>query len=750
MGTIDDLCQRAGEALADPKAPLLDPVAAGESAPLAELVNELIAQNRQLAAQNRKATNYIRAKVNQLLTVMGTLPLRSEELDDASLIQTDPIGIVAESFIQILGHLRRTNSKLEAAMDEIQTIFEAVGAGIMVLDNDGRILSCNHAFNEMFVTDGESLIGTQCRESVCQVQEVSRATCPHQEMLLTGKTSVVPNGHIRGHEVTIVASPVKDKQGTITHSVLLYTDISALKAAESELAAEKELLRITLQSIAEGVITSDVDGRIVLLNEVAELLTGWSQEEAQGKPVCEVFWLITDSNRQDCINITSEALKAGAVSLDTTSEAILVSQDGSERWISLNAATIESMAGDIQGVVVAFRDITAEKTMEAEVQKARKIESLGVLAGGIAHDFNNILTGIVGNISLAKMLSPPDSRAVETLSRAESACHRAQGLTHQLLTFAKGGAPIRKTISVVDLITETAVFSLRGSNVRCDLRIDEDLWMAYVDAGQISQVMSNMVLNADQAMPGGGLITVAAKNCELGADATVPVKPGKYIVVTITDAGCGIGQEMQERIFDPYFTTKAKGSGLGLASSYAIVKKHEGHIEVHSTPGRGSTFTVYLPARMQDPPPASSDGPKPAAELGPLKILVMDDEEMILELAREMLLTLGCREVDSARDGDQAIDLYRLAMEIGKPYDLAILDLTIPGGMGGKETIKHLVALDPDVKAIVSSGYSSDASMSSYRLFGFQAVIPKPYQVSQLISAIQSVMTVHSPTRSAV
>ncbi|MBA3014808.1 MAG: PAS domain S-box protein [Proteobacteria bacterium] len=737
--TIADLCTKASQALANPGEPLLNLDETGDLTPVAQLINELINHNRQLTAENQNASTYIRNKVNQLLTVMGTLPLQPEELDDKSLILSDPIGIVAKSFAQILDHLHHTNNKLELARDEIQAIFEAVGGGVMVVDRHGRILSYNQRFHEMFATGEKDILGKQCREVLCQSQQPLLSRCPHQAMLTSGKTEFIPECYINNHNLTIVASPVKDKNGEITRSVILYTDISMLKAAQNELATEKERLRITLQSIAEGVITTDIEGRIILVNAVAEQLTGWSQEMARGKKVCEIFWLVTDQNRQECINITTETLKNKNLSLDKLSDSILIHQDGSERWISLNATTLQAKDGATSGIVVAFRDITTEKEMESEIQKARKIESLGVLAGGLAHDFNNILTGIIGNINLATMLSPPDSPATEKLSQAEKACHRAQSLTLQLLTFAKGGAPIRKTTSVAELIKETAEFSLRGSNVTCGLHLDPDLWMAYIDEGQISQVINNMVINANQAMAGGGDITITARNIEVTADTTLPIKAGKYITLTISDTGCGIEPELMDRIFDPYFTTKDTGSGLGLASCYAIVKKHDGHIAVHSTIGRGTTFTVYLPARTQRPPAPLTAKPSPPVALQPLKILVMDDELMIRELTQAMLTQLGCQVVDTAVDGKEAINLYRHAIEQNAPYDLVLLDLTIPGGMGGKETMEQLRQIDPDVKAIVSSGYSSDASMTSYQQYGFKAVIPKPYQLQQFISTIQSV-----------
>jgi CheY-like chemotaxis protein len=361
---------------------------------------------------------------------------------------------------------------------------------------------------------------------------------------------------------------------------------------------------------------------------------------------------------------------------------------------------------------------------------------VGLLAGGIAHDFNNILTTILGNVSMAKTQVKPEDEIFDLLNEAETASIRAQTLTKQLLIFAKGGAPLKETASVVDIVKESCGFVLRGSKSRCDFSIAEDLWPAEVDAGQISQVINNIVINANQAMPEGGIIQVAAENLIIDDKHGLPVNLGKYIRISITDQGVGIAKKHLLNIFDPYFTTKQEGSGLGLATTYSIIKKHGGHITVESTLGEGTIFHIYLPA---------SDKVVPEKEevkliKGHGRILVMDDEASLRKMVGIMLGNLGY-EAEFAKDGAEAIRMVKEAKETEKTYDAVILDLTIPGGMGGKEAINKLLEIDPDVKAIVSSGYSDDPVLSNFHEYGFKGMMPKPFESRSLGKVLHEVLT---------
>jgi CheY-like chemotaxis protein len=360
-----------------------------------------------------------------------------------------------------------------------------------------------------------------------------------------------------------------------------------------------------------------------------------------------------------------------------------------------------------------------------------------VLAGGIAHDFNNLLTGILGNISLARMFAGSDERIVKRLMQAEKACQRATGLTQQLLTFSTGGIPIRRTVSIAELLRESTNFVLRGSNVRATLTIAEDLWPVDADAGQLNQVMHNVVLNAAQATPHGGTVQVQAANMVLQPGSTLPLQEGRYLKISVTDHGSGIPADILSNIFDPYFTTKDHGSGLGLTTAYTIVAKHNGHMTVTSQVGVGTTFTIYLLASEHSVPSPQNLPATPTRNTG--RILVMDDEEAIRDLLSDMLTTLGYESV-CTRNGAEAIAAYQHARAAGEPFLAAILDITIPGGMGGKETMASLRALDPQVKAVISSGYAQDPIMADFTQYGFSAVVAKPYTVDGLQHALRRVL----------
>jgi CheY-like chemotaxis protein len=373
-----------------------------------------------------------------------------------------------------------------------------------------------------------------------------------------------------------------------------------------------------------------------------------------------------------------------------------------------------------------FRDITERQKMEEELVRAQKLESLGNLAGGIAHDFNNILTAILSNSNLAKMYAQ-DNRITDRLTKVEKASLQARELTQQLLTFSKGGAPIKKPTSIAGLIKDSVSFALRGSNVRCHFYIPDGLWSVDIDEGQISQVINNLIINADQAMPEGGIIQVEVENVSL-QENLLPIR-GNYVKLSITDHGVGIPQNYIQKIFDPYFSTKQKGSGLGLSTSYSIIKNHDGYIDVGSEVGVGSTFHVYLPASHNDVDSTGLPSEQPQKGVG--RILLMDDEEIILDAACEVLTYLGYTVV-TAKDGKEAIDVV-------------IMDLTIPGGMGGKEAISTLLEIDPHVKAIVASGYSTDPIMAHYREYGFKGVVTKPYSIEDLSKTVRTVLEEDAP-----
>jgi PAS domain S-box-containing protein len=529
---------------------------------------------------------------------------------------------------------------------------------------------------------------------------------------------------------------ILNDQGRIDHVSGVLFDITRQKETEHQLEAEKERLAVTLRSIGDGVIATDTAGRIVLMNQVAEDLTGWTQAEALGLPASQVFAIYQEQSGQRCEDPVAQVIQSGQT-VGLANSTMLLSRDQRALSVAASSAPIIDGGGQVLGVVLVFRDITVRKQMEGELLKVEKLSSLGILAGGIAHDFNNILTGILGNISLAMLSAKEGESLLPRLAEAEQATLRARDLVQQLLTFAKGGAPVKEVASLAEIIQESANFTCRGSQVRPVCEFVDDLKPAEVDPAQISQVIQNLILNAVQAMPTGGTIRVTAQNVTLCPDSGLPLTPGHYVKIGVHDQGIGIPKAYLHKIFDPYFSTKQKGSGLGLATAYSIVKNHDGYMTVDSEPGKGTVFHLYLPASGQPVPRARPPACEPVAGRG--RVLVMDDDDTVRSVAGKILTHLGY-EVEFALDGEEALRLFAHAAFAGRPFDAIIMDLTIPGGMGGKETIQRLLDLAPDARAIVSSGYADDPIMTHYQEYGFKGVIRKPYRVTAFSQELARVL----------
>jgi PAS domain S-box-containing protein len=518
----------------------------------------------------------------------------------------------------------------------------------------------------------------------------------------------------------------------------LALEVEERRNAEYALASEKERLTVTLRSIGDGVISTGVGGNILLVNKAAEKLTGWTQKESYSRRLSEIFHIVDGETGKTCKDAVERLVRTGKI-FDEHTDTILVARDGTRRIIAENGSPIRDSNSQVVGVVVVFRDITEQHRMAAEALKVKKLESVGVLAGGIAHDFNNILAAILGNISLAQLnLSTDETKTRKLLEDAEKASLRARSLTQQLLTFSKGGEPVRKLAAIGDVIRESAGFVLSGGNVRCDYAIPDDLWSVNIDAGQISQVIQNIIINAMQAMPAGGVVNITCENYP--ADQQPQLKlPGMYYVkISIQDHGPGIPEELIGRVFDPYFTTKEDGSGLGLALTHSIIRKHEGMILAES--GReGTVFTIYLPAVPGHT--VSEDNIRLADIIRTTRgrIMIMDDDAMIRDIAGSMLAHLGY-DVDTACDGEEALKLYEERMKTDTPVDIVIMDLTIPGGMGGREAVRKLKKLDPAARAVVSSGYSNDPVMSEYHRYGFAGVVNKPFQLNDLHEVVSRIL----------
>ncbi|ACV68594.1 ATP-binding protein [Desulfohalobium retbaense] len=521
------------------------------------------------------------------------------------------------------------------------------------------------------------------------------------------------------------------------HFRQLEEQITIRREAEEALAAEKELLAVTMRSIGDGVIATDIRGRVVLVNKVAEHLTGWSQEDALEQEVETVFALVSAIDGSSVPCPAKRALKHGEI-FEIDDNVQLRQPSGLCIDIGDSAAPIRDRQSVIIGAVIVFRDIREEKRREQEHLRAEKLESLGVLAGGIAHDFNNILTAILNNITLARVGQRLDVAVASKLQDAERATQRAKKLTQQLLAFSQGGLPVTQCAPLDELLEDAISFALRGSNVCYRVDIPSDLWPVQVDTGQIAQVFDNLAINASQAMANGGQLDIWAENVPSAATFSSETQTSRgYVRVHFQDNGCGIPEADQGQIFDPYFTTKPEGSGLGLSSVFSIIKRHGGTIHVQSAEGRGTTFTLYLPAAEGRPDCATQAKDRPITGQG--RILVMDDEKEVRDVLGDSLEYLGY-EPSFAANGEQVLELYRQQLQAGAGFDAVIMDLTVPGGMGGKETIKHLHELDREVRAIVSSGYSQDPVMARYREYGFAGVLMKPYTLEEVGQKLRSVL----------
>jgi PAS domain S-box-containing protein len=506
-----------------------------------------------------------------------------------------------------------------------------------------------------------------------------------------------------------------------------------LETANTELAEEKERITVTLESIADGVMTTDDRNNVVIINSSASEISGFAPNEASGSHVSDIIELSDKdmNNIDELLNCVMAKRRPAEICAD-----LLIRKTGKEIPVMLSAAPISAGGSDASGCVIVFRDISERIRFEEEVLKRQKLESIGILAGGIAHDFNNILTSIAGNIMIAKNSVPEDDPVYKRLNEAEKAVIRAKDITGQLITFSKGGTPVKQTSDIRDLITETAEFVSHGSSIKLHTDIECGLKPVDVDEGQISQVIENLVINAIQAMPEGGNIYITAVNEGMISGAE-NLSDGEYISISVTDEGSGINSENLKKIFDPYFTTKKKGNGLGLASCLSIIRKHGGNIIVKSKAGTGSEFKIYLP--VSDKPVAEKGADYEGRLCGSGRILLMDDDINICNTVPDLLRSYGF-DVDFATDGAEAIRKYQETKTLGRDYDLYIFDLTVPGGLGGVDTIKILKEFEPKIKAIVSSGYFDDPVMANYADYGFSAVFPKPYDFKKLIAVINKLI----------
>lgn len=648
---------------------------------------------------------------------------------------------VVINFVDISEQLR-AEMALKASEERLRGIFRIAPIGIGLLRQ--RII---HDVNDYFCT----MIGYSRQELLNQGTQMLYASAA--EFDFVGREML---RHIRAQGIGTIETRFRRKDGTIIDVLISSTphdpdnpmdgyistvlDITKRKQAEAALRASEENLRTTLNSIGDAVIATDLAGHIVQMNPVAQQLTGWSLADAVGMPLDRVFNIVDEYTREQ---IESPVHKVLAQDRITTfaNHTILLAKDGTEHLIADSAVPIHDRNGDTTGVVLVFRDMTEKYRTEHELQRMQQLESLGTIAGGIAHDFNNLLTGIFGNVELAAMFLPQGHRSEVHLQKAHQNLDAAKHLTQQLLTFAKGGKPSLRMVDLAELVRDAVAFNLRGSTVKPHFTVAEKLWPIRADKSQMSQVVANITINATQAMPEGGNFYVEMQNIDDAVALSAGHLAGACVRIVLRDEGAGIAAKIIERVFDPYFTTRPSGRGLGLSIVHSIITRHGGHVSITSTPNVGTTVSVLLPVDFAAAEPASGTGADADNESqnSPIRVLLMDDEAMIREVGTAMLRRLGYL-VDTAVDGDEAVQKYAAALEAGQPFGVVIMDLTIPGGKGGGAAIQELRHLDPEVKAIVSSGYSSDPLLANYQAHGFAGQLPKPFRMDDLSAVILQVL----------
>jgi two-component system cell cycle sensor histidine kinase/response regulator CckA len=523
---------------------------------------------------------------------------------------------------------------------------------------------------------------------------------------------------------------VTDSTGKIRYVQGVLHDITKQKEVEQELEQSEARYKTLFQESADGVLIAEIGTKkLKYANPAICKMLGYSEQELLQLGVEDIHPKAELAKILDNFNKQAQGL------IYLTSDIPCLRKDGEIIIVDISARS--TIIDGIRCNIGLFRDMTERKKITDELIKAQKLESLGILAGGIAHDFNNLLNGIFGYLDLIRDSCDQDDEINEYCEKALSAYSRAKDLTQQLLTFSKGGLPKKKLIDIEKISKETVIISLSGSKIFTKYSFDPKLWKIEADEGQIAQVISNLAINARQAMPEGGIVKITAENVIVDDGNNLFLKAGAYVRISIKDQGQGIARNIVHKIFDPFFTTKKGGSGLGLTTAYSIVKKHEGQITVTSEIGQGTIFEIYLPAITEDLE-ISADKESLIAK-GSGRILVMDDEEIVLDFLKDGLLRLGY-EVITSYEGKEAVDLYKKASEAGRPFNIVILDLTVPAGMGGEQTLIELLKIDPHIKAIVSSGYSGDDIISRYKEFGFKGAVSKPYRINELSQVIRSIL----------
>lgn len=645
---------------------------------------------------------------------------------------------------RMLAEQQRANEKLALQglnLARMQQAIESASDAIGIVDMSGHSLYHNRAHVQLFgysVDELNAVPGSGVLFADPVVAAEIHLAIQNQHSW-SGETDVRTKDG-RWVPVFVRASLIRDERGAPAGIFGVFTDITERRQASQKLREQQQRLQITLQGITDAVITLDHAGNIVLMNPAAEALVGYSLAVAGGLELGEVMRLLDEHSRAPRENPARALLRAGPdASHAVTVYRLVHHQGGPERIIAEHATLIRNRRGEVSGAVLALRDITRERQAAEESARASKLESLGLLAGGIAHDFGNLLATMVAHISLAQFERGVPPAVLGRLTELERVVWRARDITQQLLTFARGDAPRKQAVALPSLIREAVQFAINRHPVESITAFTPDLWPVEADEGQLLQVINNLAINAVQAMPKGGKLTVMASNLPV----TAAPDETRRVEIIVSDTGSGIAPEHLSRLFDPFFTTKKNGTGLGLATSYSIVTKHGGQMRVESTVGRGTTFFITLPAAAT----AASSGGSGAnggrsARLG--RVLVLDDERAVRESVALMLSMLHYDAIE-AENGRQAIELFEQARQTSRPFKAAILDLRLPDGPGGAETLKRLLELDPGLRAVATSAYPDDPVMMEFPSYGFAAKLDKPIAMSDLKTLLATLIKEPKP-----
>ncbi len=659
---------------------------------------------------------------------------------DRRKIRFCELDIIAKNANKMLLDKIAAEKKLLDERERLFVTIRSIGDAVITTDTDRKITLMNNVAENLLGFKNEEVIGKNLKDvfKIFNNKTNNEIRNPIYEIFNHKKTFqknegiklVSKNG--KEYQISVSASPIKDSENNVLGAILVFRDITEELKLKNDIKKNEIKFRTITEQSPISTMIFDANGTLLVVNKAWEKLWDAKAEDIIGKYNIFEDEAIKDTN---WMNVFKKTLKGETVSLpDSEYNPEISGISGRTRYIRAVAFPIIDEE-KIDRLVLIHQDITELKRAEEKMLMMSKLKSVGTLAGGIAHDFNNILTGIFGNISLAKLYTPENTKVARYLMNAENSINRAVRLTKQLLIFSKGGTPVKESIDVKKVIEEVVNFDLSGSSVKAIFEEEENLWNIFADKGQIQQVFSNLAINANQAMPKGGNIYFRMNNIEIDENNDLGMKPGKYVKIEVQDEGIGIKKEDIKKIFDPYFTTKSTGNGLGLATSYSIIQKHNGYIGIESELGKGTIFTIFLPATEKKKNTENKEKAEQIQNEKFIKVLIMDDEQMICNLASDMVKTIGFQS-EVAFDGKEAIEKYRKAIENNSPFDLIIMDLTIPGGMGGEQAIKHILKINPEAKVIVSSGYSNEETLSSYKKFGFVGIIAKPYTIEKLKKGI--------------